>query len=74
MDPYRVQFIDFKGRVYATRIVGQTNDGEAIDMAHCLNVLPFVGWGFEVWQAKRLVHRHQNQDNQDNDEDGFAQS
>jgi hypothetical protein len=62
MDLYCVQFVDFGGRVYATRVVGQANDSEAVDTAHCLNVLPFVGWGFEVWQDRRLVHRHCNPD------------
>jgi hypothetical protein len=61
MAAYRIHFVDYEGNVYAVREVERDNDQAAIDAALGLNVVLFEGFGFEVWQDERIVHRYRNQ-------------
>jgi hypothetical protein len=57
---YRVCFLDFGENIYATHLIEHDDDDAAIAAARRLNVLPHLGFGFEVWDDERLVHRHRN--------------
>jgi len=57
---YRVNFLDFGENIFATHDVERDDDAAAIEAAHGLNVLRHMTVGFEVWDADRLVHKHQN--------------
>lgn len=59
---YRVHFYDHGDNIRASHDIDRDDDKAAIGAAHELNALPRLIAGFEVWEADRLVHRHNNQD------------
>jgi hypothetical protein len=60
MAEYRGFFFDRADKVRAAHNIDRDNDGDAIDFALQLNILPLTLATFEVWEHGRLVHRHHN--------------
>ena len=57
MARYRIHFIDQSGKVFDAIELQRDSDEAALEEAYRLDV-PSVGTGFDLWQEKRLVHRH----------------
>jgi hypothetical protein len=61
MLPYRIEFFDETGRVFAMHEIDYGDDRAAIAGGHEINGSPTIGAGFRIWQGGRLVHHHSNE-------------
>lgn len=56
MATYRIHFVDNGGNTFAVHEIDCPDDAEAVEKARMLDVR-FIGMGFDLWQADRLVHQ-----------------